>query len=167
MKKTDFFAYMLIIAGVALLLYQFDIIGFTRFEIITAASLFLGILWFRKGMMHPQRSGILGGTFFTLLGVSLLLMKQYILPMEDSFGFGLVFVLLAIANLTAFVLAGRKADNIFAALIFLLAGGVFLSVYFDLISGWRMADLVSVFWPVLLIILGIFLVIEGFIKRTQ
>jgi hypothetical protein len=166
MNQTNFFAYMLILIGTVLLLYQFDVIEFSRFEIITAASIFLGIVWLRKSMIHPAHKGVLGGTFWTLFGISLLLMRNYVLPMNDTFGFGLVFLLLAVANLASFIFSQKSMTNISFTLLFTLIGSGFFAVHYGVIKGWEMADIFIIYWPLLLVVGGIFLVIEGLMRRT-
>lgn len=167
MRNTNFFAYALILIGVVLLLHQLEIIYFSRSFFVVFGSLLLGVLWFKKGLIHPEHKGILGGTFWILTGITLFLMTQHMIPAADTFGAGIVLLNLGIANVVCYVFSRRNISNLTAALIFALPGIMLVGVYYHWISAWRAADLFFVYWPVLLIIGGIYLIFQGILRHAQ
>jgi len=168
MKQTNFFAYALIFIGTALLLYQFDVIEFSRSEVIITVSFLLGLIWMKKAMVHPERRGFLGGTFWILLGILVLLMQNFILPTNDVFAFGMIFLILAVANLIAhFTTIQNTNGNLASALVFTAIGSLLLAMYYNYLSGWRLVDLVSVYWPLLLVGGGAYMIIEAFRRNRQ
>jgi hypothetical protein len=94
-------------------------------------------------------------------------MTRRIVPADDTFGIGAIALNLAIANLVYYGFTRKNMANISAALIFTIIGSAFMAVAYDLISPWRAADIFSVYWPVLLIIGGFFLLIDGLLKRQH
>ena len=69
--------------GVLILLYQVALIDFSRADLVTYGCVFLGIMFLVKGVNNPQRHRIFGGVFFSVFGLSMLLMRERIFPRAD------------------------------------------------------------------------------------
>ena len=167
MKRNGWAGWILILFGVLLLLAQFDWFSLNRFVIALIITLFLSVLFLNKGLIHPQKKGILSGSFFLLISLQLILMRLGVFPINDTVGFGLVVINLGLANFIYFIMARQKIGNIVAGLIFVLLGAPPVAGYYDLIPYLDLEYYYSTYWPLLLILIGLGLLIDGYIKRSQ
>ncbi len=167
MKKSNISAWLLILVGVLLLLNQLDYLNFSRGNFLIIACFFLGVVLLNKGFNNSDRKGILGGSFFILEGASLLLMQLGYLPKLDSLGWGLFFMNIGLANIVYYLFKRTHFSNLTTGLIFILLGVPFVAATYDLIRVWMIADVLSVYWPIILIIIGAGLLIEGVVKRVN
>lgn len=157
-------AWALIIVGSIILLHQVGLFDLNRGSFIALISTLGGIFLLIRGWNHPDYKGVLAGTFFTLFGISLFLMKYNYFPIHDTFAIGIIFINLGIANLVYFILHKGKISNIIFTIIFLLCGAPFIASYYYYISMWEIRDIFSTYWPILLILLGVGLLSEGLLK---
>ena len=167
MNRGTWPAILLIVAGVLLILHQMDIFYFTWSDIITYGMIGLGLLLFIKGTAHPQKRGILGGTFFITYGAVLLAMRLDYLTRDDQFGFALLFLSIAFANLVYFIFQPQHKGNLIVMVIFALIGTAGIFDYFNIYSGWYMIFDFVRFWPVLLIVLGISIIWKAYRRKSD
>ena len=167
MRRSNIAAWALIVLGALLLLHQFDIVWMSKANLMIAAFLFLGAILLVRGYDHPQKRGILGGSFFLLLGLMFLFMRLNVLPTEDMLGAGLIFIALGLANLIFFFITRTRVANVNWAIIFLFIGAPFLIVHYNYMPDWELIDYFRTYWPVLLILIGALLLIESFVKRAK
>ncbi|MGD9899009.1 MAG: hypothetical protein AB7T22_07765 [Calditrichaceae bacterium] len=167
MKKSNISAWLLILIGVILLFNQLDYIKFSRGNFLIMACFFLGAVLLNKGFNNSERKGILGGSFFILEGSALLLMHMGYLPTIDSIGWGVFFINIGLANMVYYLFKRTHFSNLATGLIFILIGVPFVAAAYDLIRIWMIADVLSVYWPVILILIGAGLLIEGMVKRVH
>jgi hypothetical protein len=167
MHRSNFAAWALIVIGVFLLLNQFDFPWFTRENVIIGGSLLLGGLLLWKGVTHPRRKGLLGGVFFSMLGLMLLFMKVEFLPIDDFLGIGIIMVSLAAGNLVYYLATRIKISNLIFAVLYLFLGAPFLMAHYDYWPDWEMMEFFRNFWPVTLIVFGAILLVDSIIKRAK
>jgi len=167
MRRHNVTAILLIVFGVLLIFNQFDLIYFSRLNIFITGSIFLGIVLLNKGFKNPQKKGLLGGSFFISFALILVLMRIGFLPINDQVGTGMIFVLLGLANIIYFLVYPKRTANIIFAILFLLLGLPFLLTYYDVLSVWMVEDYFITYWPALLIIIGLGLLVDGMLKRKQ
>lgn len=165
--SSKFIAWVLIIVGSVLLLNQLDLFYLNRANLIIMFSAAIGFILLKKGIDHPQRKGILGGTFFTGISLTLVAMKYSYFPMTDSFGLGIILMNLALANLVYFVLLPQKTFNLIVGLIFAAIGSPFLLFHYEFLSRWELGNMISTYWPTLLILIGIGFLVDALIKRNR
>lgn len=166
-RNSGFAAWVLIIIGVLLLLNQLGLFAPNRPNVIMLISFFLGIMLINKGINHPQRHGILGGSFFILLGLTLFLMKKGVFAIDDTLGSGLLLIDLGLANLIFFLFRNDKLSNLAWGLIFLTTGTPFIIVYTNLIPLWVLEDIIRTYWPVVLILFGLGLLGESLRRKRR
>ncbi len=166
MRRQYTLAWSLILIGALLLLNQTGLFNLTRTNMVILISLLIGGLLINKGVGHPKNSGILGGTFFILFGLIILSMQIGFLPVNERVGYGLIFISLAVANFVYFIVSNRAMSNLVFAIIFLVIGSPFLIVYYDLMPVWRISELFSTYWPLILILIGGAIIIDGF-RRSK
>ena len=164
-KDSPFTAWALIVLGVLLLLNQVGLFEPSRPNIIMMGSLFLGLILLNKGRHHPQRHGILGGSFFVLFALTLFLMKRGLFAVDDTLGSGLLLIDLGLANIIYFISKPEKLSNLTWGLIFAAAGTPFVLIYMKLVPLWLLEDIIVTYWPVLLILFGLGLLGESLRRR--
>jgi len=167
MKRNGLAGWILILFGALLLLGQFDWFSLNRFVIVLIITLFLSILFLNKGFSHPLKKGVLSGSFFLLASLQLVLMRVGVFPINDAVGFGLLSVDLGLANFIYFMVSKKRIGNIFAGLIFILLGLPPLAGYYQYIPYMDLEYYYATYWPLLLILVGLGLLIDGYVKRSR
>jgi hypothetical protein len=167
MQKQYWSGIILIAIGVLILLYQIDLIDFSRADLVTYGCIFLGIIFLVKGVNDPQRHGIFGGVFFSVFGLSMLLMRERIFPRADEFGIALFFGSLALANLVYMIFKTDKTLNLIWGIIFAVVGGLFYWSYAGYYPPWYVYEQIKTFWPLALVILGVAMIVKGYAKKRD
>jgi len=167
MRGTTVVGAALILFGIVLLLEEFNLYTPGKGDLVILGSAVLGLFLLFKGFSNPEYKGILGGTFFILLALSLFAMKQGFYPISDRSGIGILLIDLGIANLVYYLVSRKKHTNLVAGIILMAIGSPFLIIHFGIMPAWLIGDLAARYWPVLLIIVGVVIIIErGWKNRT-
>ena len=167
MQKQYWTAISLITIGVLLLFYQMDLVDFSKSDIISYGSVILGIFLLLKSVNRPDKRGILGGVFFTGFGITMVLMREYILPRDDQFGFAAFFLALALANFVYMIFREEKTTNLVWGIIFGLIGGLLLWAYLGYYPSWYVYELIETYWPVILIMIGAGIIVKAYYRKHQ
>ena len=166
MKRSNWTAWLLIIAGGVLLLNHFQLFHLNRALGTILLAGFLAIVFFNRALHHPERKGILGGTFFFFVLLILLFMQFGQIPVNDRLGSGLILLALAFANFINYFVSRQKTSNIIYAVIFAVVGAPLIISYYQLLPNWKLEDLYTTYRPVILIIIGLAVLTDGFSRRS-
>jgi hypothetical protein len=167
MKKQYWPAIILISIGALLLLYQTDLIDFSTADVISYGFVLIGIVLLVNGLNRSDRKGLLGGVFFTVFGTTMILMREYILPRNDEFGFAAFFLSLALGNIAYLPFKTDKTTNIIWGVIFGAIGGILLWVYFGYYPSWYIYEQMAIYWPLILIVLGLVMIVKAYIRKRE
>ncbi len=167
MRKSKLTAWLLIFFGVVLFLNHFDLFDFSRLTIAEGLSLLLAVVFINRSLHNSDRKGILGAVFFILFLMILLAMQIGIIPVNDRLGSGLVLLSLSLSNLVCFLVGRKKMSNLIWTFLFFVGGLPFIINYFDLMPLWIVEDFYSTYWPALLILIGVIILADSFIKRKK
>lgn len=167
MKKQYWPAIILISIGSLLLLYQTDLIDFSFADIISYGFVAIGVLLLINSFNRSDKKGLLGGVFFAAFGTSMILMREYILPRDDEFGFAAFFIALALGNFAYLPFKTEKTNNIIWGSIFGGLGAILLWVYYGYYPSWYIYDQLSTYWPVILIVLGGAMIVKALVKHRN
>ena len=167
MNKSYFFPVLLIATGIILLLVEFSMIDLSRPYIFALVFIVISGLLFRKAYYSPEKKGVLGGTFFLLMTITIVLMDKGILDTANMVGFPMIFINLGIANVVYFIFSRINFSNLTFGIIFILASAPFLLHHYNYIPYWKLFDTLETYWPVLLITMGIGFLLEGFVKKAK
>jgi len=167
MKQSYLFPVTLIITGILLLVNQFELIEFTRPNMIIGGSTIIGLVLLRKAFLTPARNGLFGALFFIILAIEFLMLNLGYLPMDDYLIVPIILFPLGMANLVFYLFTRKNFTNITFGLIFLIATSPFLLSHYGYISYWEISNTVSTYWPVLLITAGLGFLIEGIFKKAK
>jgi Na+/proline symporter len=167
MNKQIWPAIILIMIGILLILYQTDLLDFSTADLISYGFVLIGIIFLIKCLNQTDRRGILGGVFFTLFGLTMILMREHTLPRDDEFGFAAFFLALALANIAYLPFKKDKSTNIIWGMIFGVVGGLLLWVHYGYFPSWYIYEQFTVYWPVILIVLGSVMIVKAYIRHRH
>ena len=167
MKKSYAFPIILIAIGLILLLNQFDLLQFSYAYIIISGSAVLGGLMLRKAVYSETRVGLLGGSFFLLIAVTLLFVDLGIIPLYDNLIWGIIIVCLGVANFIYYIFTRKSFNNVTFGLIFCAIGVPFVIMFFTSADVYDIADVFSSYWPLLLITAGFGFLLDGMFKKAK
>jgi hypothetical protein len=167
MKKQYWPAIILISIGALLLLYQTDLIDFSTADVISYGFVLIGIVLLVNSLNRSDKKGLLGGVFFTVFGTTMILMREYILPRNDEFGFAAFFLSLALGNIAYLPFKTDKSTNIVWGSIFGAIGGILLWVYYGYYPSWYIYEQMAIYWPVILIVLGLAMIIKAYLRKRD
>ena len=167
MQKQYWSGIILIVIGALILLYQVNLIDFSKADLITYGCIFLGIIFLVKGVSHPQKHGLFGGVFFSVFGLSMLLMRERVLPRDDEFGFAAFFIALALANLCILFFKEDKTTNLVWTVIFGAIGGLFYWTYIGYYPSWYVYEQIKIYWPLALVLIGLGMIARGYTKKRH
>ena len=134
MNKSYFFPVALIVIGTLLLLNQFDLLYLSRPYLFIIAFTVIGLILMRKALISPTRKGMLGGSFFLMMAVIVLLLDIGYIPFYDEVIVASILIALGTANLVYYLFSRKSFTNVTFGLIFIAAGMPFLIVYFGSVS---------------------------------
>jgi len=167
MNKSYTFPMLLIATGVFLLLNQFDLLDFSLAYIIILGSFVLGGFLLNKAFNTKDRQGLLGGSFFVLLGLTLLLVDLDVIPLFDSLIWGIIVVDLGLANFIYYIFTRKSFNNVTFGLIFSAIGAPFVIMFFTTADVYDIADVFTSYWPLLIITAGFGFLLDGMFKKAK
>jgi len=160
-------AYILIFAGIILLLDQMDLIYLTKADIFSYGFIALGIIFIFKGFNNTEKKGLLGGVFFISYGIILTSMRSGFFVRDDEFGIATFFLSLALANFVYFLFRLERWSNFTWGIIFGTLGGLFLLSYYNYYPTWYVVDRIEQLWPLALILFGAMLILKSWRKHDS
>jgi hypothetical protein len=157
--------WVIIILGALILLHQLNLFSFNRAASLALASLFLGLVLFIRGLSHPLHKGILSGSFFIFLGLAIGAMRLQLIFPNDSIAIAAILISLGLAHLVYFIVVKTQLSNLIFGLVMIACGGVLLLYAYDFLSYWDLRAIARQYWPVLIILTGLGILIDGIIKK--
>ena len=167
MKKQYWPAITLIVIGVLLILYQTDLLDFSTADLVSYGFVLIGVVFTLKSINRSDRRGILGAVFFTLFGITMILMREHFLPRDDEFGFSAFFVALALGNFAYLPFKKDKTTNLIGGIVFAVIGALMLWAYYGYYPSWYIYEQLWLYWPVILIIFGTLLIVRAYMRRRD
>lgn len=167
MNKQYWPAILLILIGVLLILYQTDLLDFSIADVISYGFVLIGVILLANSLKRTDKRGILGGVFFTLFGITMILMREHTLPRDDEFGFAAFFLALALGNFVYLLFKKDKTTNLIWGIVFGALGGLLLWVYYGYYPSWYIYEQIEMYWPVILIVVGASMIIKAYIRKRD
>ncbi len=167
MSKHYWPAIILILIGVLLILYQTDLLDFSTADVISYGFVLIGVIFLVNSRNRTDKKGILGGVFFTLFGITMILMREYTLPRDDEFGFAAFFLALALGNFAYLPFKKDKTTNLIWGIVFGAFGGILLWVYYGYYPSWYIYEQIEMYWPVILIVIGASMIIKAYVRKRD
>ncbi len=154
---------VLIILGILILLDQLQVFSVSAKHFVAFSSVLLGGLLIKKALKRPKRGGLLAGSFFLIWGAFFFFLNCYACPKGRILFWGQFFLSLGLANLIYFLFSGvTKSLNLFAFVLYAAIGGTMLGAFYGKLDIWRLENLLNTYWPVILILLGLFILVDSY-----
>jgi hypothetical protein len=161
-KGSIFLGLFLILFGAALLLDTFKVWDFHWSYILIV----LGIFFFVTAFTAQDKGGVFPGTISFLFGLFFLL-RQYDILDDPMFVLWPIFpAIVGIAFIVLFIFRPNDWGLLIPGGILIALSIIFLGYYYDLF-GLDPGEIISHYWPVILVIIGLKLVLEGRGKKDK
>lgn len=159
-KRTSFFGWILLVAGIVLFCNYWFALSFNWITLI----ILLGIGLFLTGIFQRDHGGIFPGTFILLTGLTFNFQECGFIRQSWWELWPLIILFLGVAFITLFIFDPARRGAIIPGILLIAIA------FFFLYSPWNWFEIfyyIHRFWPVLLIILGISLIVKSFSSRNQ
>ena len=134
---------------------------------IILGSVIIGAFMLNKAFNSESRQGLLGGSFFVLLALTLFLVDWGIIPLYDSLIWGMVIICLGLANFIYYIFTRKSFNNVTFGLIFTAIGAPFVIMFYTTADAYDIADVFASYWPLLIITAGFGFLLDGMFKKAK
>ena len=167
MKKNTVFALTLIVTGALVLLSQLNVLHLRRPVWVMLGCAVSGVFLLLRSRKSMHRKGLLGGSFFLLAAFGIMMMENGLIPISDKTGFGMILIALGLANIIYFIFTRFRFSGLVFGLMYAGAGSLLFISYYDYLDWWSVSGFIGLYWPVLLILFGAALLIDGLRRQKN
>jgi len=162
MKKNASFkaGIILIIIGVLLVLRQHQFLDFHYLR--SYGLFFIGILFLLYGIAHKSSSKIYFSSAITLLGFYYILDILTIIDAERQLNIAAYTLIIGLSFYPVFILGNKRLNSLLIGNLVTLIGLMFLFWHLEIIKHQFLVRLIDRFWPLIIVILGVILLISAF-----
>lgn len=161
MKKntTSIAGIILIVLGVILIFRRYHIF---HFDFLRSYGLFLvGILFLLNGIVHSSSQRIYFSSALTLVGLYYILDILNVIYAERQLNLAAYTLIAGLSFYPVFIFGKKKLNSLLFANFVTLIGLMFLFWHFEIIKHQFFIRLVDRYWPLIIVIFGIILVISA------
>jgi|GEM_PF-138821 len=159
---------LLVLAGILLLLHNLHIYRLSWSTFYPLALLFLGLWFFAKAALEKNAGLVFSGSLLFLFGTFFFLRNVLDLWWTDELLFWPVFLIIpGLSFLIMYLFRPREWGILVTAVILLFLGGMALGKNLGWYYEYPIFAWGRKYWPVLLIVLGIYLVVQGAVYSTK
>lgn len=159
-QKIPVFGILLIVVGAALLLEKVEVIEFGWSRILWAAVSVLGAAIVIRAFVQDGRGGIFWGTVLFLYGLYFFMRSLDLVEGQFTVFMPASMVILGFAFLMLFVSDAKDWHLLIPSVILLGFGGAFMLTEVGYIHRWEMWDTVGTWWPLILVLVGLSLILR-------
>ena len=153
---------ILIIIGSILLLYKLDIFDFGWYQIYPVIMMGLGILFFTSIAGKNQKGAVFPGTILFLLGLFFFLRNYEIVPYDYVRHVGpVVLIIVGLAFFAVFLTKPSDWGALIPSAVLVVIGSSLLLRKFHVIY-WNVWDVITMYWPIFLIVIGAGIIFRSF-----
>lgn len=167
MKNTKISGVILIIIGLLILLHTNDIDILSWYFIRSYGFLLIGTLLFARGLSHPSRKGIYSGTFLLLTGAYFTFGLYDFYMVTRGLSLCIIIIALGLSFYSLFIFKASDWGYLLYGNVVMLIGLFFLLEYLKILPSYLLVYGVDRFWPALLILLGLIMIIHALIRKPQ
>jgi hypothetical protein len=150
----------LVLLGIFLLLDRLNILEFHFSTIFWPLVMLLGLVGVGKGFADSKGGKIFFGTVFFLYGLYFFLWSSDFLEFHGYLFVSSTFLIIGIAFLMLFINNFRNWFLLIPALFFIGVGIAFVMTELGYLYRWEVWDAVSTYWPLVLVLFGISLILR-------
>lgn len=149
-----FFAILLILAGVVMLLDRFSFLYITWMGVIWILIALVGASKLWRAVGRPAGGGQFWGTVLFVGGSAMALYEFDILVIPPRLGLPFIILLLGIGTLVKFAFTPREWHLLVPALALLGVGGAMILTVYDYLPYQSLTCTLGTYWPVALVVFG-------------
>lgn len=158
---------ILILLGAGLLMERFGYLHMGWGLLISGGLMILGLGLVIRALQHEGGGKIFGGTLLFLYGALFLLSELGLVSNHGAVFLPATLLILGISFVMIFVVDTREWGVLIPGGIFLFLGSAFMLANVDLLQAEAVMNVVRVYWPVLLILIGVSLVFRRRARRIE
>ncbi|RMG67706.1 MAG: hypothetical protein D6715_04110 [Calditrichaeota bacterium] len=156
---------LLILLGLAVLIRKAGVLNWALIR--SYGFLLLGGGLLVHHLVSTPRRGLYWPSVLFLSGVYFLGNRWGLWPGERGLTISVITLILGVASYIKFIFQERHWEDLIWGNVILLLGFLFFFDYLGIIPGSVLIQLVDVYWPVFLILIGLGLVIAALLNRKQ
>lgn len=167
LKKISWFGLVLIVLGLFMLLDRFDLMRFHFSSIFWPLMMLLGIVAAARGFNHNKRGKVFWGSVLFLYSLYFLLKSIDYFDISGQTVFPATFLIFGIAFLMLYINNMKDWPFLIPSLMLIGIGSAFLLSEYGFLYRWDVIDAVRTYWPVILILTGIALLMRRFSSENK
>jgi hypothetical protein len=156
---------ILVLAGAGLLLDELHLLDFGWEKVLWLAVALLGALLTFRAFANNEQGRIFFGTVLFLFGVLFLLRSFDIVHRGAHVFWPAILVIIGMAFLMLYINNTREWALLFPAVLFVGLGAVFMLAELNYLCYWDVWDAVRQYWPVVLILIGMAMILERAVRK--
>ncbi len=159
-NKTSWLGVVLIIIGIVMLLDKLDVLSVDFNTILWPLLMLIGIVVVTNGFSENRRGKIYWGSVLFLYALFFLLKSIDYFEIYSRTFFPASFLVFGIAFLMMYINNFKDWPLLIPALVLIGLGSVFILTDYGVIYQWDVWNFLRVYWPVILILLGIAILLK-------
>ena len=164
-RFTSITGVILILLGLAILIHQYY--GLDWYFVRSYGFFVIGLLGILRGLSLTPRRKIYSFAFLMFVGLYFMLGEWGIIRIEQGLTISAFTMFIGTSFFVVYLVARRKWEYLLFGSIFLTIGVLFLLEYLRMLPPDLLVTLVDVYWPVLLIIIGLAFLLHDLQKRKH
>jgi hypothetical protein len=160
-KQFPVFGIFLILIGFGILFDRMNLFDFTWKKIWPIGLGLIGIWMTISAILYNQRGKVFGGSFIFLFGILYFLKNYDFISLRQDIFLPALLLILGLSFFMLFVFEPRDWGVLIPSIIFIGLGLFITFTRLGYIFYYELWDFVAIYWPLLLIIIGISMLISG------
>jgi len=159
-KRNWLFGLLLIVYGTVIFLNKLDIIEVDFFEVIWPIVMLFGLLGVVSGFSERRNGKIFWGTCGFLFGLFLFIKSVETVNIPSAITLPIIIFIFGTALLMMYFNVIKEWFLLIFVFVFYIVGGAFLGSYFELFERWEVWENLRLYWPVVLILIGVAIILK-------
>ncbi|MBI4809915.1 MAG: hypothetical protein HY800_00385 [Ignavibacteriales bacterium] len=165
--KTSWFGIALIVIGAAMLLDQLDVLNIDFSTIFWPLLMLIGIVTVGRGFTENRRAKIYWGTVLFLYSLFFLLKSIDYFEIYAHTFFPASFLIFGIAFFMMYLNNFKDWPLLIPAIVLSGIGSIFILTEYGFFYRWDVWDAVRTYWPVILILFGLAILLKRYNTKSD
>ncbi len=165
-RRLPWFGAALIVVGLLMLLNRLDVLEIHFFSVVLPILMVFGVVVVARGFSQNAAGKVFWGTVLFLYSLFFFLRSIDSLNLHGPLVVPSTFIILGLAFAMLFLNNVREWFFLLPAVFLTGIGVVFILVEYDYLYGWEAWSVLGRYWPVLLILVGVAVILRRKEHRT-
>lgn len=162
MRNSRIGGILLILIGIIVLIQNLGIDVISWDFLRSFGFLLIGLFLLIKGFESKPRKNLYIGTFLTLLGFYFILSEINLYGINPGLSLTVLTFTAGISFYSLFIFTKHDWGYLLYGNLLLMIGFIFLLAYLHILPPYLLSETIDAYWPVLLILVGIIVVLRNF-----